>query len=110
MSCCLLGNCIAGCKHDKVKEIFLDIEEKDENGRVWMTGKEFAGHQHYCDKNPHGYDAWHEKHEHEKVDTLLKINDDNAMDCYEPTETHELATSMISKLDELIELTKNKKN
>lgn len=90
MSC---KNCMGCCIHAKVKENSHSEKHYDDNGEWLMTSHVFDGYQHYCDKNPEGYDKWHEEHKHDTYDTYK----DYPMDCYEPTESARL-------LDEMLEL------
>lgn len=101
MSC---KNCMGGCIHAKTEEKKKKVEFKDENGKVWMVGWEHDGYHHFCDKNPKGYDKWHELHKNDSYDTYKT----DAMDCYEPNEYTKSLNNMKKLLEELLEISQKK--
>lgn len=92
------NNCMGCCIHAKVDEKKKKVEYRDNEGNVWMTDYEFDGYHHYCDKNPEGFNKWHETHKHDTYNTYKEF----PLDCYEPTETTILMQEMIDLANEIL--------
>lgn len=89
-----MGSCI----HSKFEEKKKKVEYKDEKGNVWMIGCESDGYRHFCDKNPEGYEKWHEEHKYDTYDTYKNF----PMDCYEGTELSKNLEGVINMSNDIL--------
>jgi hypothetical protein len=73
----------------------------------WVKMKEFKGYRHFCDKNPEGYEDWHNRNKNNTYDQY-KLDE---MSCYEPTELTKSLDNMIDLAQKIIDnLEKKKEN
>lgn len=99
------GNCMTGCKHCIVKDIYEKREFKDENGIVYATMKEHAGYEHLCDSgHQKEYDEWHERNR----DNVYEIYKKDFLDCFEPTEVTAKLNEVINLAEEILNAKKEK--
>ena len=93
------GNCMTGCKHCIVKDIYETHEFKDENGIVYAIMNEHVGYEHLCDsEHQKEYEKWHERN---KANTY-EIYKNDFLDCFEPTEDTASLNEMINLAKEIL--------
>ncbi len=93
------GNCMTGCKHCIVKDIYKKREFKDENGDVYATMNEHAGYEHLCDGgHQKEYEKWHERNKNNTYEIYKK----DFLDCFEPTEATASLNKMINLAEEIL--------
>ena len=93
------GNCMTGCKHCVVKDIYKKHEFKDENGVVYATMNEFVGYGWLCNGgHQEEYEKWHEKNKSNTYD----IYKEDFLDCFEPTKDAETLDKMINLAKEIL--------
>lgn len=98
------GNCMTGCRHCIVKDIYKPRTVKDELGNVCGTINEHVGYQHLCDGgHQKEYDEWHERNK----DNTYEVYKKDCLECYDPTDVAaslnnmiELAKELLQKIDE----------
>ena len=97
---CLKGrNCSGNCKHQKFKDVYHHIEEKDENGKVIFITNEYKGIEFYCHLYPEKYKKFSEENG-PKSSTWVYNN--VTMNCYEPNELQHDLDETLNLLNKLI--------
>lgn len=98
------GYCNHTCKHFKSKHIYNFIEHKDENGKLYWREREYVGMEYYCEKCNDRYKEFvKELDKNYRHKSVIWLQENVTMDCYEPTETTALLNGMVHDLKELVE-------
>ena len=99
------GNCMTGCRHCIVKDIYEKRKFKDENGIVYATVNEHVGYEHLCGGgHQEEYKKWHERNK----DKTYEIYKKDFLDCFEPTEVTANLNKMIALSEEILNEIKEK--
>ena len=92
---------MGSCRHHQMEDVYEIVEDE------WVKMKEFKGYRHFCDKNPEGYEDWHNRNKNNTYDQY-KLDE---MSCYEPTELTKSLDNMIDLAQKIIDnLEKKKEN
>lgn len=93
------GNCMTGCKHCLVKDIYEKSEFKNEDGAVYATISEHVGYEYLCDGgHQEKYEKWHERNK----DKTYEVYKKDFLDCFEPTEVTANLYEMIKLAKEIL--------
>lgn len=94
------GNCMTGCKHCIMKEIYEKREFKDKNGVTYAVMNEFVDYKHLCDGgHQKEYDEWHERNKN----NTYEVYKNDPLPCYEPTNFAKATESMIETMDKILD-------
>ena len=96
------GNCMTGCRHCIVKDIYQTVKVKDDLGNVCSAVNEHVGYQHLCDAgHQKEYIEWHERNKN----NTYEVYKNDTLECYDPTDVAASLNTLIEIAEEILQKT-----